>query len=244
MKSDNIRVGITWPFAINQTCKKLNLPITLIKKAEEAKEFDLIIFPGGEDINPGVYGRDNRYSVGINEERDQAEIDIYRFLERKSNKKMLGICRGHQLINALIGANMCQDIYFESKTIHGGEHELFKLSKSAFNEFSVVNSMHHQAVYESTLKATAIYKLCQGIKIVEVCEHPRIITVQFHPEFLYGKDVDIFWENIKSWVKGDSYKTLENTKENSDKEPHYQDWFRDASTTFSTQARIERDNDD
>jgi len=46
-------------------------------------ELDLVIFSGGEDISPGVYGQENTHSSGINIKRDQIEIKILE-LSRKN----------------------------------------------------------------------------------------------------------------------------------------------------------------
>ena len=61
---------------------------SLIAKAK------LIIFTGGEDISPAIYGHENEYSY-VNFERDKIELSILKY-SLSLNKKILGVCRGHQ----------------------------------------------------------------------------------------------------------------------------------------------------
>lgn len=173
------------------------------KNISDTKDMDLIIFSGGEDINPRLYGESNRYSQ-INEERDELEIEIYR-IAKAYNIKMLGICRGHQLLNVLEGGYLLQDIYLQKNLYHSGSHglELINQSYLPFESiigkiFKQVNSLHHQGL----IHPGNIFPTSQYNEIIESCESDKFITVQFHPELMRVRESEIFFDEIKTWVSG------------------------------------------
>ena len=140
------------------------------------EEADLIVFTGGEDISPIIYGQENTHSYA-NPVRDNAEIAVLEYA-LQLNKKILGVCRGHQLINAYLGGTLVQDIESLLNRDHPNKHELVSLSKGGKvpEIFTKVNSIHHQGVTKvgESLKATSMYR-----GVVESCESPNIITTQF-----------------------------------------------------------------
>lgn len=156
---------------------------------------DLIVFSGGEDINPILYGEDNRHSY-FNADRDLLELEILR-MGIALGKKLLGVCRGHQLINAHLGGKLVQDLRSDLKINHPGFHKLKDIAENSFagRYFSSgVNSLHHQGVIKAGegLNVTSFYG-----GVIESTENENIITVQWHPEFM-GDSYD-FFENIKLW---------------------------------------------
>ena len=56
------------------------------------KEADIVLFTGGEDVNPALYGANRHYSTHFNEERDKKEVAIFKKI--KPTQLALGICRG------------------------------------------------------------------------------------------------------------------------------------------------------
>ena len=157
----------------------------------------LIIFTGGGDISPYIYGEDNWASYGSSV-RDFVELKILDMC-LKSNKKILGVCRGHQLINAYFGGKLVQDLFRGLGVSHNGHHELIYLTQeSIIGKFfqNGVNSMHHQGVIEvgDGLIPTSEYE-----GVYESCEGENILTVQFHPESMVGKDTEEFFEYLKEW---------------------------------------------
>lgn len=185
--------------------------LKVIKTVEDIKKADLIIFTGGEDINPSIYGQNTTNAYGINRARDDAETNIFS-MANGQNKFMLGVCRGHQLINALLRGRLYQDLYIETGKFHPGSHTIDTQENSIVGKnFTRVNSMHHQAVCNcgKGLEITGSY---QGI--IESCEGQTIITVQFHPEFMEDRSIK-FFNDVLTWTQT---KINPQTKNNSEKE--------------------------
>lgn len=166
-----------------------NIPIVT---PEEVKNYKLIIFPGGEDINPGLYGQANTHSH-FTQERDDIEIPILKEC-LKLGVKILGVCRGHQLINAILGGILVQDLSL-IKSRHWGGHQLTVVQDGLIPQvFTRVNSAHHQGVIVPgrNLKITTIYD-----GVIESTESDSIISVQFHPEFMESSN---FFGRIENWI--------------------------------------------
>ena len=71
---------------------------------------DGLMFTGGHDINPALYHQAPIAQLGaVSHERDRMEKMAF---ERAMalGKPMLGICRGLQLFNALLGGTLWQDL--------------------------------------------------------------------------------------------------------------------------------------
>lgn len=121
--------------------------VQLVDKIEEA---DLVIFTGGEDINPALYGEmEVGKQTGINIQRDKEEEVLFR-VALELGIPMLGICRGGQFLNAMSGGKMIQHV-----TGHGGTHTI----KTSDGKFFVISSTHHQMMYPYHLKEGEDFEL-------------------------------------------------------------------------------------
>ena len=165
------------------------------------EEANLVIFTGGEDINPAIYSQKNRHS-NFNPLRDTAEIEVLR-RALKLGKKILGVCRGHQLINAWLGGELVQDIGIELNEVHDGNHAIEVLDESGVipNIYNEVNSMHHQGVVKvgEGLRPTTYWK-----GVYESTEGDNILTVQFHPEWMYTHNTFAeltLWDYLDVWAE-------------------------------------------
>lgn len=71
---------------------------------------DLVVFTGGSDINPTLYGHKRVKECGQpDDRRDKAEVDIYH-AAKGFNIPMVGICRGAQFLNAMNGGTLYQHV--------------------------------------------------------------------------------------------------------------------------------------
>jgi len=150
---------------------------------------DILIFTGGEDIDPSLYGQKNRYCSYVNIERDIFEKSVLT-MAIAYGVKVLGICRGHQLINAVLGGQLIQDIGMEFGLRHGPEkHDLRDRpnywwdNESMAEIFPVLNSMHHQAVLNPGEGQHVICSSKDGVCEATANKTGTIVTVQFHPEW-------------------------------------------------------------
>ena len=132
---------------------------------------NLLVFSGGADISPSIYGEENVASHTI-PMRDEVEIEAYTFAV-KHHIPCFGICRGHQLLNALIGGKLTQHIENPHPMYHRLDNGL------------EVNSMHHQGVISTPLDILASFR-----GVAEITQGHNIFSVQFHPEFENDKNMD------------------------------------------------------
>lgn len=170
------------------------------KAIEEALGCDGLLLPGGADIDPKLYGQTASEKCGKpNEKRDAAEPKILEaFL--KTNKPILGICRGVQLLNVYLGGTLLQDIKETQKYKHSDflsraktAHPISiekgsKLYDILGTETAQVNSLHHQAIDKvgNGLKVTA--KSGDGfVEALELEGYPFCVAVQWHPEHMSKK---------------------------------------------------------
>lgn len=156
---------------------------------------DALIIGGGSDIGPEHYGGDVHMPVKSDPERDKLEIAwIKRALEQ--DIPLLGICRGAQLINVVLGGNLHQDIRSMRRLTHNRpgllptkQVELVPgslLARVCGKVRLRVNSLHHQAIRDPanglTVVATDLDNITQA---VESATSAQIIGVQWHPEYLF-----------------------------------------------------------
>lgn len=161
-------------------------------------EFDALILAGGGDVDPAEFFEANEGSREIDGPRDQAELALMNRCVYE-NKPVLGICRGHQVVNIAMGGNIYQDLPPKVREIHeqtpAGESRYHSVQLGTmtmlgdlYGSQMVVNSSHHQAnrAFGQGLYATA----WDEIGVVEAMQHSSlpIWTVQFHPEQMTGED--------------------------------------------------------
>lgn len=157
---------------------------------------DLVLFCGGEDINPALYGQEPDPGLEfVNVGRDRFETVVFDEA-RKVRKPMFGICRGCQFVNCMFGGDMIQNIptsvprhilhRIESPR-NGLLHPVSVLAGSRLatvlnvGEFTVF-SKHHQAIGRVAEGFRVSARASDGIvEAIEGVDYPAA-GVQFHPE--------------------------------------------------------------
>lgn len=148
---------------------------------------DLVVFTGGSDVDPTLYGDEKHPYTSIDTLRDQADVEVYRWA-KENNIPCVGICRGGQFLNVMNGGKMYQHVenHGRNHLIHG-----FNIKIPGGIE---VTSTHHQMMIvpkSGTLIAWAIEKAFSDEFEPEVVwfEDSKDLCVQYHPEYM-DKDSD------------------------------------------------------
>ncbi len=181
----------------------LLLPVTtdICSLTAVLDSLDGLILSGGGDIDSEYLGEEPVPELGtVDAYRDKYDFLLLR-LAFNRQLPVLGICRGHQIINVAFGGSLYQDIhtqYSETAIQHSQEEPRdvathfvnlidlpSKLRTALQNPGELkldVNSLHHQAVKEipSEFITTAVSP--DGLnEAMEHVEYP-IFSVQWHPE--------------------------------------------------------------
>jgi len=197
------------------------LPLTVSETVlkQTAELFDGFLFTGGHDVNPKLYGQEKIVHCGeIYEERDQMEAYLFREAVLNQNKPALGICRGIQLFNVLLGGSLYQDIPTEfSNSINHVKgppydvpaHTVRILSESPLYELIgkeriEVNSYHHQGIHRIAEGLEIMALADDGLaEAVYMPDHFYVWAVQWHPEFSLKDEISkkIFASFVRKAVK-------------------------------------------
>lgn len=110
---------------------------TIVNTLNEAQ---LMVFTGGADVSPHLYGDQAHRQTGNSPFRDAQEKAWFdRAIIR--DIPMVGICRGGQFLNVMSGGRMYQHV-----EEHCGDHEIVDLLTG---ETVLVSSTHHQMMLPS-----------------------------------------------------------------------------------------------
>lgn len=153
-----------------------------------------LLLTGGGDIDPSRYGATrSRESMNVDQRRDELEIETLRHcLERRM--PILGICRGFQLINIVLGGTLLQNLAtpIEHRAIEGRSsfHSIEWVESDALPELTRheqlwVNSRHHQGVRPEQLADMLRISALSADGLVEAFEADNdefIVGLQCHPE--------------------------------------------------------------
>ena len=185
------------------------LPTVATPREAEAllSKLDGIVFSGGEDVDPAMYGEEVwNETVYVDSVRDRSDSLLAR-AALAAGKPILGICRGSQLMNVMLGGTLYQDIpsQLPEAVKHGGATHTIGLEPGSVLaqlyglDSLTVNSFHHQAVKDPApgLKITA--RAADGI--VEAYEAGQVLAVQFHPEKLLQAGEDRWIPFFETFVE-------------------------------------------
>ena len=161
---------------------------------------DGLLLPGGLDINPRAYGAPPHPTCEWDDRLDDLEFRLTRWaLERKL--PILGICRGLQVLNVVLGGSLVQDLPSQRPqgVTHPRQGPRFSLTHhltlvsggrlaAAVGADEVpVNSLHHQGVERLAPGLLPSARAEDGlIEGVEMAGDTWVVAVQFHPEELFA----------------------------------------------------------
>jgi putative glutamine amidotransferase len=168
---------------------------------------DGLLLSGGADIDPKYYNEAvaGTESDEIIPERDTAELRLAGWA-LEDNLPVLGICRGHQVLNVALGGSLIQDIPSSlpaSELDHRGSthtsdrgllcHAVSieagcKLAGIFETTRFMVNSLHHQGVKRLGTGLRGVGVTDDGlVEALESEQHRWVVSIQWHPEELWQK---------------------------------------------------------
>ena len=183
------------------------LPVLLPHEPARAGDYlalldGLIVTGGAFDVDPKLFGAKTRHeSVSTKDRRTEFELAVCRGA-LKSDKPVLGICGGEQLMNVALGGTLIQHIPDEVKGALAHEQpnprtqpgHSVKIAKDTLLHRITgalaleVNSAHHQAVKEVAPGLVVDAVAPDGV--IEGIEDPKrrfCLGVQWHPEYLLSE---------------------------------------------------------
>ncbi len=167
-------------------------PVTVDKNCD-AGEYDGLLLPGGGDIDPARYGQEMNGSWPSDKELDAWQLAVLDgFI--KARKPVLGICRGHQLINVYFGGTLVQDLptAADHKMVEAGDkrtdnRHMIEADEGTFlhriyGDRFPVNSAHHQGIDRVGAGLIVTARADDGVIEAAAHESLPVWSVQWHPE--------------------------------------------------------------
>ena len=190
-----------------------NLDVSTVE--EIAAGLDGFLLSGGGDVDPALFGERATAHLGaVTPRRDDFELALTRYVIEKTEKPVLGICRGIQVMNVAMGGSLHIDLPSDGKLCHSltmyprnvCTHDIVVSSHTHLAEImgeglGRVNSFHHQAV---KALADCFVPCARSAEddVLEAMEMPGerfVLGVQWHPEELVENEAAIAL--FRSFVK-------------------------------------------
>ena len=185
------------------------IPLVLsfdIDRSDVEREVDVldgIVFVGGADVDPSLYGERRVEECGDSSpKRDEFESLLFDVAHGK-DKPIFGICRGCQFINVKLGGTLWQDISSQRPASY--DHRMPDNYASASHLVEIipdtplhdavhttsfpVNSIHHQGIKAIANDLRAMAYATDGL-VESVWEPGRTCVwgVQWHPEYAFREE--------------------------------------------------------
>ncbi|MGW0813025.1 gamma-glutamyl-gamma-aminobutyrate hydrolase family protein [Streptomyces viridiviolaceus] len=175
---------------------------------------DGLIVTGGQDIHPSRWGGaaevdptvDPRWDFDAPDlERDEYEADLI-VAALQANVPILGVCRGHHLLNVVLGGTLVEHID-EGPIVHvspnfapddGDDAHTVNftpgtLAHTLYGPRRVVNSWHHQAVDRLGRGLSVMGTTADGVVEAIRLDDSPVVGVQWHPEWMASPDPLFDW---------------------------------------------------
>ena len=169
-----------------------------------------LLFPGGGDVNPSLYGEEPSSHLGS----FNSLIDAHQLHLAKAaftyDLPLLGICKGMQILNIAAGRNIYQDLSEyphptlchtqkgpRTDAFHSIEIEENTKLYHLFGKSLVVNSFHHQSIHHLGKNfIPSAYAKDGIIEGIEMRSKSFVLGVQWHPEVLVSMStsMDLLFE--------------------------------------------------
>lgn len=167
---------------------------------ELAAGLDGFLLSGGGDVDPALFGERATAQLGtVTPRRDDFELALTRYVLEKTDKPVLGICRGIQVMNVAMGGSLHIDLPSDGKLCHSlgmyprnvTTHSVevahgTRLAQIMGEGTGYVNSFHHQAVKKlaDCFVSSAVSSDDDVLEALELPGERFVVGVQWHPEEL------------------------------------------------------------
>ena len=164
---------------------------------------DGIALPGGQDVDPALWGDAEPYDPALLcPERDAFEVRLIK-MALAAHKPLFATCRGAQVLNVALGGTLCMDVpSFEpidgmalwrhrpilSDPAHPVEVRAGSLLERALGGFTSIqaNSSHHCCVDRLGEGVELVARATDGVpEAIEVPSERFCLGVQWHPEYTW-----------------------------------------------------------
>lgn len=190
------------------------------RPAKGLDDAQVVIFQGGEDVSPHLYGESRHPTTASNARRDHFEFACYKATQ---GKLRIGICRGAQFLNVMNGGFLYQHVDGHCSGAHQMRYtENIGSSRSVTRYLRGITSTHHQLIgpnmksaqlwglaSETTFRETGIINNDGKRKTeerqgdhnsdVEICYYgnTRSLCFQPHPEYNSVDTREVFFDCVE-----------------------------------------------
>jgi gamma-glutamyl-gamma-aminobutyrate hydrolase PuuD len=174
--------------------------ITGVKLVEDIEKADIVLFTGGEDVDPSLYGCKKHPTTFSNIQRDLEEKEI--FEKVKPNQLCLGVCRGSQWLCVMNGGKLVQNVHnhamFGTHGIISEDGMVYEIT-STHHQMQYpynLNTDYYNVLYTSYSNTSYVYEgdainpdkiVMLGepeIVLYQKPEMPKCLAIQGHPEYM------------------------------------------------------------
>jgi putative glutamine amidotransferase len=162
------------------------------RDADVLSRLDGLVFAGGPDLEPSLYGAEPGPHTVADPDRDGGEMLLLRGA-LELDLPVLGVCRGMQLLAVAAGGRLHQHLpevlghtrHRPADGVYGEHHATFDEGSrigALMGEDRLIHCFHHQGVADAgTLRVTG--RTADGLaEAVEDPDHRFVLGVQWHPE--------------------------------------------------------------
>jgi putative glutamine amidotransferase len=181
---------------------------------EVVGRLDGLLVTGGQDVHPSRWGGsatvdpdvDPRWNHDVHDlERDSYEASLIE-AALVADIPVLGVCRGHQLLNVVLGGTLVEHLQ-PGSVVHSTKHSAPSAgdpehvvefvegswAHRVYGARRVVNSWHHQAVDRPGAGLAVTGRTADGVVESIALDGRPVLGVQWHPEWSVEPDPIFEW---------------------------------------------------
>lgn len=173
--------------------------ITGVSLVENIEDADIVIFTGGEDVDPSMYGVKRHPQTYSNLQRDLYEKEMFEKIN--PNQFVVSICRGAQFCCIMNGGKLvqhctghgifgthsilCGDMVYEITSTHHQMQYPFNLNDEDYTLIGISYTRKSLSYEGDGIDAiNIVYKGEPEIVLYHKKGMPRCLAIQGHPEYM------------------------------------------------------------